>query len=174
VINTPLDQSIDEIRTNDMEIRMTGEGVLTPEIQSMIGVEIGPQRYKITRKIIQKFAEVIGDPNPLWRDKQHAMKQRYDDIVSPPTLLANLFDLNQAEQARLVRCPLPNILAGGSEVEHFIPVVAKDSITVTGKLVEVQEKPGRGGKLLFLIFERIYKNQRGETVARAQQTFIRY
>jgi acyl dehydratase len=153
---------------------MATEGVLTPEIQSMIGLEIGPQRYRITRKIIQKFAEVIGDPNPLWRDKQHAIKQRYDDIVSPPTLLANLFDLNQAEQARLVRCPLPNILAGGSEVEHFIPVVAKDSITVTGKLIEVQEKPGRGGKLLFLIFERICKNQRGETVARAQQTFIRY
>ena len=157
-----------------MGIRMTGEGVLTPEIQSMIGVEIGPQRYKITRKIIQKFAEVIGDPNPLWRDQQHAIKQRYNDIVSPPTFLANLFDLNQPEQARFVRCPLPNVLAGGSEVEHFIPVAAKDSITVTGKLIEVQEKRGKSGKLLFLVFERIYRNQRGEMVTRAQQTFIRY
>ena len=157
-----------------MGVNMTEEAVFTPEIRSMMGVEIGPKKYKITKKIIQTFAEVIDDPNPLWRDKRHAIKQRYNDIISPPTFLVNFLDLDQPEQARLVYCPLPNVLAGGSEVEHFISVVAQDTITVTGKLIDVQEKQGRGGKLLFLIFERIYKNQQGETVTRARQTFIRY
>jgi hypothetical protein len=157
-----------------MGVNMTEEAVFTPEIRSMMGVETGPKKYKITKKIIQTFAEVINDPNPLWCDKRHAIKQGYKDIISSPTFLVNFFDLDQPEQARLVSCPLPNVLAGGSEVEHFISVVAQDTITVTGKLIDVQEKQGRDGKLLFLIFERTYKNHQGETVTRARQTFIRY
>ena len=153
---------------------MTEEDLVTPEIRSMIGVETKPREYTITREVISKFTEATGDPNPLWLDKEYAKKAGYDDVVTPPAFLTNLFDLEQPEQARLLQCPLPHTLAGGCETEHFIPVVAQERITITGSLIEAREKQGKAGKLLFLIFERIYKNQRGETVARARQTFIRY
>lgn len=146
---------------------------ITEEIRSMIGIELGPKTYKIDQSMITKFTDVTGDPNHLWADKGYARERGYDDAVVPPTFLINFFSLDQDEWARLVKCPLPTVLAGGSEVEHFIPVVVGDSITVTGKLADVQEKMGKNGKLLFLIFERTYKNHRGELVTKVRQTFIR-
>ncbi len=150
------------------------EGVLTPEIRSILGVETTPRKYTITRELISKFADVSGDPNPLWLDSDYAKKAGYDDVVAPPPFLANLFDLDQPEQARLLPCPLPNTLAGGCEAEHLVPVIAQQTITVTGSLTEAKEKMGKAGRLLVLVFERIYKNQDGEIVTKARQTFIRY
>ena len=153
---------------------MAENSVVTKEIQEMIGVEIGPVTYQIEDWVIREFAEVIDDSNPLWTDSEYAQKKGFKNIVAPQTFLLNYLNLDQDEWARLVRCPLPNVLAGGSESEYFLPVVVGDHITVTGKLVDAREREGKGGKLLFLIFERTYKNQQGELVTRARQTFIRY
>ena len=153
---------------------MADNSVITKEIQDMIGVEIGPVTYQIEDWMIKRFVDIIEDPNPLWVDKEFAQKKGYENIVVPPTFIINFLNLDQDEWARLVQCPLPNILAGGSETEYFLPVIVGEHITVTGKLVNAQERDGKSGKLLFLVLERIYKNQRGEPVTRAQQTFIRH
>ena len=153
---------------------MAENSVITKEIQEMIGIEIGPVTYQIEDWMIREFAEVIDDSNPLWTDSEYAQKKGFKNIVAPQTFLLNYLNLDQDEWARLVRCPLPNVLAGGSESEYFLPVIVGEHITVTGKLVDAREREGKGGKLLFLIFERTYKNQQGELVTRARQTFIRY
>jgi len=153
---------------------MAENSVITKEIQEMISIEIGPVTYQIEDWMIREFAEVIDDSNPLWTDSEYAQKKGFKNIVAPQTFLLNYLNLDQDEWARLVRCPLPNVLAGGSESEYFLPVIVGEHITVTGKLVDAREREGKGGKLLFLIFERTYKNQQGELVTRARQTFIRY
>ena len=153
---------------------MPENSVITKEIRDMIDVEKGPFTYQVEDWMIKKFAEVIDDPNPLWVDREYAQKKGFKDIVAPQTFLLNYFNLDQDEWARLVECPLPHILAGGSETECILPVIAGEQITVSGRLVDAKEREGKGGKLLFLIFERSYKNQRGELVIRARQTFIRH
>jgi acyl dehydratase len=153
---------------------MAENSVITREIRDMIGVEAGPVTYQVEDWMIRRFADVIDDPNPLWVDREYAQKKGFKDIVAPQTFLLNYFNLDQDEWARLVKCPLPNILAGGSETECFLPVSAGEHVTVSGKLVEAKEREGKGGKLLFLIFERSYINQHGELVTRARQTFVRH
>jgi len=153
---------------------MSENSVITKEVQEMIGVELGPVTYQIEDWMLKKFAEVADDPNPLWVDREYAQKKGFKDVVVPPAFLLNYFTLEQDEWARLVSCPLPHVLAGGSETEYFLPVVAGEHITVTGKLVDVKEREGKGGKLLFMTFERTYKNQQGEPVSKARQTFIRH
>lgn len=154
-------------------MKQDNDSAITEEIRSMIGIELGPKTDKIDKSMITKFTDVIDDPNHLWTDRRYAKKRGYSNAVVAPTFLINFFSLDQDEWARLVKCQLPNVLAGGSEVEHFIPVVIGDSVTVTGKLADVQEKMGKSGRLLFLIFERTYKNHRGELVTKVRQTFIR-
>lgn len=151
-----------------------GDSTITEEIRSMIGTESGPQTYKIERSTIEKFADVIDDTNPLWRDKAYAKKRGFTDIIAPPTFLVNLYRLKQDEWALSVKCPLSRVLAGGSEMESFQPVMPGDLITVTGKLIQAYERDGKAGKLLFLIFERNYKNQIGELVTKVRQAFIRH
>ena len=54
------------------------------------------------------------------------------------------------------------------------PVQAGDVITATTKVVDIYEREGRLGKMLFVISETTYKNQDGEIVAKARNTGISY
>jgi hypothetical protein len=72
-----------------------------------------------------------------------------------------------------VNCPLRGVIAGGSLLENYKTVMAGDTIVVTGKLMDAYERDGRAGKLVFLVFERSYKNEKNVLLARMQHTFIR-
>jgi acyl dehydratase len=44
-----------------------------------------PEPYEISRVKIREFADAIGDPNPLYRDRDAARAAGYDDVIAPPT-----------------------------------------------------------------------------------------
>jgi hydroxyacyl-ACP dehydratase HTD2-like protein with hotdog domain len=56
-------------------------------------------------------------------------------------------------------------MAGGKEVEFFKQMRPGDTITRIGKMVDIYEKEGRSGPLVFTVFENRYTNQDGELVA---------
>jgi len=63
-------------------------------------------------------------------------------------------------------------MAGGNEVEFFRPMRPGDRITRVGKIVDMTEKEGRSGPLVFTVFENRYTNQDGELVAVERLTAI--
>jgi hydroxyacyl-ACP dehydratase HTD2-like protein with hotdog domain len=85
--------------------------------------------------------------------------------------------MDLAEQTRWVaaaECTLSRAMNGGNEFEYYYPVKVGDVISVTGKLVDLQERQGKNGTLLFLTCERTYRNQEERLVCKARMTFIRY
>jgi acyl dehydratase len=44
------------------------------------------QPYEISRVKIAEFADAIGDPNPLYRDRAAAQAAGFADVIAPPTL----------------------------------------------------------------------------------------
>jgi acyl dehydratase len=44
-----------------------------------------------TRLAICKFADGIGDPNPLWRDPAYASTTRHGEIIAPPSWVLSVF-----------------------------------------------------------------------------------
>ena len=151
-----------------------GEGsAITEEMESMLGVEMRPQVYEIEKGMIKKFAEAIDDPNPLWQDEAYARKARYGSIMCPPTFLMAIQLTEQVLWAKSVKCPLKGFLNGGNEFEYYQPIKLGDIISVTGKLVDLQGKIGKAGKIVIMIMENTYTNQHGEVVARSRDTFIR-
>lgn len=69
--------------------------------------------------------------------------------------------------------PLPTrrAMAGETSLELGEPVVAGDIVTVEKRLVDMFEKEGRSGPLVFVQMEFIFTNQNGDMVAR--ETFTR-
>ncbi|TMG21738.1 MAG: MaoC family dehydratase [Chloroflexi bacterium] len=57
--------------------------------------------------------------------------------------------------------------------EYFAPVLIGDQITAKGRVVDVYDKAGSTGNMLFILFETDYTNQHGELVARLRGTMIR-
>ena len=74
-----------------------------------------------------------------------------------------------------VRVPYPDLLDAGSEWEYLGPPVRPgDKITVTSRIVDLRERPGRLGAMLFTVLETRYADQTGAVVARERATIIHY
>ena len=142
-------------------------------LRDKIGVEREAGVYEIEKGMIHKFALAIGDPNPLWQDEEYARKSKYGSIIAPPTLILTI-GLNQIEQ-ELTSLPSMTILHGSTELKCHQPVRPGDKISVTTRLANLRERPGReSGKMVFMTFEITCKNQRQEMVAKCRQTLIGY
>lgn len=145
--------------------------VITQEMRDAVGVDSEPITHIVEIGAVRKFAEAIGDPNPIYRDEQAARRSRYGGIVAPPTFLRSM----EAGPAG-VEFPIPysGLLDGGSEWEYFEPVRLGDKITVTSRIVDVKQRTGRLGKMLFTIHETRYVSQLDAVVAIQRNTLIHY
>ena len=150
---------------------MTEDSLISEELKSRIGVEGKPRVYEIEKGLIKQFAQAIDDPNPLWQDEEYARKSKYGGLIAPPALVIALgWSDFQADG------PRGNVgLHGGTELEYYQPIRAGDTITITNTLIDAQEKDSRRlGKMAVFTYERTYKNQRQEVVAKCRQLVINY
>ena len=150
---------------------MTQESVITQEMRDVIGVESEAITYDVERGAIRKFAEAIGDDNPLYVDEEAARKSRHGGVIAPPTFMRSM---SAGRSRATVQSPYSAALDGGSEWEYFEPVRPGDRISVTMKVSDMFEREGRLGNMLFIIRETSYVNQFGKTVAIQRGTGISY
>jgi len=145
---------------------------ITEEFVKLIGIEAEPEFWEVEKGHIRRFAQAIGDPNPLWQDEGYAGKTRYSEIIAPPFFLIDAGLVKFVD--RLVdMCPDKANINGGTEIDFYRPMKVGDTITTVAKLSEVKEKTGKSGPMIFLTVEVTYSNQEGELVARCRNTFIR-
>ena len=150
------------------------------EAKAMIGRE-RVNVYEITKKDIRRFAQATGDKNPLYVDEEFAKKTRYGRIIAPPLFChAFAFEDVPAEDLREdglpveidVPLPVKRAIGGASSFEVGEPISPGDSITVTKKIIDIYAKEGKTGKLYFIVIDTVYRNQKGDMVAREKATYI--
>ncbi|MBI2304117.1 MAG: MaoC family dehydratase N-terminal domain-containing protein [Chloroflexi bacterium] len=150
---------------------MAEESIITPEMRQAIGMELEPVVMEVEKGHLRRFAQAIDDPNPLWQDEGYAQGTRYGSIIAPPTFLCTL---RPEGQELPFQNPLRRRLNGGNRWQFFLPVRPGDVITGRSKISDIYEAQGRVGRLLFILRETTYTNQRGELVARHWGTNISY
>ena len=153
---------------------MAEESVITDEMRAAIGVESKPSVYEIDRSAIRRWAEAIGDNNPLYHDEEYARNKGYRSLIAPPGFMGQYAFPVISGGARGFQSPFARKLNGGSEYEFFIPIQAGDTITSTSKIKDLRERHGKMGPMLIVTIETTYKNQDGEVVAKARSTGISY
>ncbi len=152
---------------------------LTPDVMALLGQEwVFTAPEEVSSASIRKFASAIGDPNPVYHDQDYALKTKYQGIVAPPTFVCETMqylggDLDESgTPARRPRIPLGMEIRGGNEYELFQPLRPQDVLTVRWRIADIRERDGRTGKLLFLVSEITYTNQRQEKLAVNRETSI--
>ena len=151
---------------------MPEENTIIPEsLLKAIGVESDPITYEIEKGHIARFAEAIGDENPLFSDEIKARNSRYGGIIAPPTFYRALRPGSLPESAE---SPFTRNLDAGSDWEFFEPIRPGDRITVTIKLADLVEREGRLGKMIIITRETRYENQLGQIVATQKTNGISY
>lgn len=158
-MSSEVDARIDEFFARTSEL--TGKEVRERELWN---TEASPDA-------IRHFAYGTDDGNPLWLDAEYAVKTHYRGLVAPPCFLVSV--LYPILHGAPMIAPLSSLI-GGLEFEWFLPVFAGDKLGARSVQKELYEKKSKSGRrLVFVISECTYWNQREEVVAKATGTMIR-
>ena len=156
--------------------------MIPEEAKQFIGRTDPPIIRHVEKGAIRRYAEAVGNDNPLYQDDEYARRSLYGSIIAPPGFFGwptktpcsctGLADIVGELQAALARGGFPRILDGGISYDFFLPVRAGDILIASPKVTGLSEKEGKGGTMIICNFETTYTNQNGDLVAKANQTFI--
>ena len=160
---------------------MAKDSLIPEAARAMIGKETSPRIIgEVYKRDIQRFTLATDDHNRPYFDEEYAKKSRHGGIIAPPSFIFTFFydqgegpDVEIGEDGIVVSgasdeltVPLPvkRVMGAGSELEFFQPLRPGDVISVKRKILDIYEKEGRSGKIVFIVREATYTNQRGEVV----------
>jgi acyl dehydratase len=159
------------------EARMA-EAVITEELidsmRSLAGtalrIDHSINNEEATRLAILKFADGIGDTNPLWRDAAHATSSAYGAPVAPPSWVNAVFAGMQFGWPGL------GAFHSSTATTFAAPIMRGDAITPTCTYEGFDgPKPSRfAGQMVEDRFTLTYDNQIGQRVATSTMKVIKY
>jgi acyl dehydratase len=154
---------------------------ISKDVLAMIGTE-KIRRYEVTKRDIKRFAQAIGETNPIHFDEDYAKSSKYGTIIAPP-LFCQMFTYEDVPIEKLpndgspieidVPIPAQRTVGGASSYEIYQPVMAGDHITAKSTLKDIFTKEGRSGELYFIVVETKFSNQKNEPVAKETATYIK-
>ena len=152
--------------------------LITDELRKMIGVSSGPIIFKVEEGAIQRYAQAIGDPNPLYNDPDYASKTRHGRLLAPPGFTGWPVKADRPtdklfETLAKAGAP-PRLLDGGVEFEFIDPVGAGDVLTATTRISSITERETRLGKTMFTTVEITFVNQTGNVALKSRSTLIQF
>lgn len=154
-----IDQQIDEFVRRSREL--TGREV----------VERTPWNTEVTADAIRHYAFGTSDRNPLWSDREYAARGPHGRLAAPPGFLTSV--LYPILHGAPMTAPLSSLI-GGLEYRWYMPVLEGDRLGAISRQVDLYEKKSTSGRrLVFVISEVTYTNQRDEVVGTATGTMIR-
>jgi acyl dehydratase len=138
--------------------------------RTLIGRESEPVLHEVEKGAIRRFAEALGDPNPLYQDEAAAKAAGLAGLLAPPTFPVAL---TQNERFRhSLDLGTRSVLHGEQQFEYARPIVAGDRLVVKTRVADVLERPGASGPMDVLVLEDEGRDEKGEIVFRARATFI--
>jgi acyl dehydratase len=149
------------------------ESVITEDMRRRIGIPSEPWVVEVERGAIVRYADAIGDPNPVYRDRAYAQAHGEEDTIAPPGFLG--WPVSPPQSVRLPS-PFFRNVTGGMELVYERPICAGERLIATAKLVDLYEKQGRPGvgRMLFQDIETTYRDMDGRVAVVHRVTDITF
>ena len=138
--------------------------------KSLIGRESEPVVHEVEKNAIRRFADALGDPNPIYSDEEVARAAGYASLVAPPTFPAVLAANDRFRHS--LDLGTRSLLHGEQQFEYGRPIVAGDRIIVKSRVADVQEKAGPSGPMDVIVLEDEGRGADGELVFRSREMLI--
>ncbi|NCG35280.1 MAG: hypothetical protein GWO78_04730 [Dehalococcoidales bacterium] len=149
---------------------MSEKEIITDEMKEFINLESKPRIHEVEKRLVKRFAEAIGDENPIYFDEEYAEKN-VGGLIAPPTFL-RLFKTNQLEKK--FPEPFSNLVDGGSSYTFYYDIFVGDKISAVSKITNLFVKTGTMGDMLFKVTLISYTNQNNKLVATQEVVTITY
>ena len=149
--------------------------LITDELRALIGTQFEPYVLHVERGDVMRFAQAVPMTSSMFTDELQARHTRFGGTVAPPTYLIVMRILEAKVLSTLWdRIACQANLDGGSIWTFLEPIRPGDRIEARAKLVDLYERDGRVGRMLFAIIEIDYANQFGQLVVQQRDTSIWY
>jgi acyl dehydratase len=135
-----------------------------------IGKTWSTDPFQVEGERIRKYADAIGEENPVHHDVETAKGAGFRDLVAPP-MFAVVYQFPALAQAAVdpeLGMNLATLVHGGQEFTWSEPVCAGDVISTEVACKEIHERDGKG----FYVFEAVSQNQDGTETVRGTWTNI--
>src|SRR5699024_10334859 len=137
--------------------------------ESVIGLTSEPFIFEVEKGHIRKFADSIGDSDPLYRDEEYADKTTYGGIIAPPT--SPIAIASEGGEMRM-KLDTSRMLHGEQSLMYERVIRAGDKLRCQVKVSDVCEKEGKSGKMQFLILDTEMKDEEGKLVVTTRMNII--
>ena len=147
--------------------------LLTAEAVKMIGTETPwGLPFFVESGIARRFARAILDTDSAYAHQESITGTQKEKVRVPNTILL----CNMASGTELdfdIPLHTSGRVRGKDDVEIFRPIYIGDTIRAKTKILDINEKEGRSGKMVFVITETQYVNQNQELVMKSRTTVIK-
>jgi acyl dehydratase len=100
--------------------------------------------YEVSRLKIMEYAQAIGDPNPVYRDRDAARQAGYPDVIAPPTfaVVVALPASIAAVRDSVPGTGYPVIVQVEQRFEYARPIRAGDVLYAESTVIGIRELRG--------------------------------
>jgi hypothetical protein len=152
-------------------------GLVTPELEALVGKEWPPVIHEVERTGIRMWARAVGIDDPIFHDEAAARERGYERLPAPPGFMGVPRRMpgedDPGPPIRGLHPDLTRSLNGGTEYEYRSTVMAGDELVANTMISEIKEREGSVGPMLLITRETTYR--RGDdVVAILRATVINY
>ncbi len=133
-----------------------------------LGHKSEPRHHEIEKGAIRRFAEALGERDPIYFDEQTAIAEGYKGLPAPPTFA---FTLNPSPIPGL-ELPAAGIIHGEQEFTFGRTICSGDIITVRAWVEDVKVRKGRLGSMTLFTIMREGVHQNGDNAFLARSLLI--
>jgi acyl dehydratase len=161
------------------DLTLTMDTLITSDLMRLIGTQQDVLIYRVEEGSIIRYAQAIGDPNPLFNEPEYAKNSRYGRIICPPGFFGWAMKCDDlpalAVVEKLFAAGAPRgLLDGGIEYDIFIPVGTGDVLTSTMTIVDITERDTKMGKTMVTTIVTKFINQNGDLVCQSTAKFMNF
>ena len=135
------------------------------------GRESKPVVNEIEKGAIRRFAEALGETNPIYFEEAAARAAGYRNVVAPPTFPTSLRAGGDLREG-LMLSPGKHLLQAEQSFEYARPIVAGDKLTVKSRIAEVAQRATPSGPTDVVVIEDEGRDESGEVVYRSRQLWV--
>ncbi len=137
--------------------------------KNAVGRTTPPMLNEVEKGAIRRFAESLGDYNPIYYDEEYAQASGFPNVVAPPTFVVSFTTgVGPARAARRAAAQPARRRAVASSTSG--PSSPATGCSSSSRVAEVNERPSATGKMEVAVLEDEGRDEDGKLVYRARRT----
>ncbi len=141
-----------------------------PLNEALKGREYPPVTFTVDRDHVVRFADAIGEDNPVFRDPDAARSAGYEEQIAPPTFVTAMQIMTSGIVVldQELGLDYSRVVHGEQAYEWRRPVRVGETLTATPRIADIYAK----GPNEFLVIEAEIMGASGEPVVLARSTLL--